>query len=45
MNVTVKQVSFIYGEMVYSITYTAKSELFDSHLEDVDKIISEFTFR
>ncbi len=45
INVTVKQVSFIYGEMVYSITYTARAELFETHLEDVDKIISEFTFR
>lgn len=45
MEFTVKQVSFIFDGMVYSITYTARAELFESHIEDVDKILSEFTFR
>lgn len=41
----IKQVTFVYSGMVYSITYTSTSERFDSHLADVDKIIAEFTFR
>ena len=44
-DITVKQVCFIYGGMVYSITYTAKTDVFESHLEDVDKMITAFTFR
>ncbi|MBQ8141102.1 MAG: DcrB-related protein [Clostridia bacterium] len=41
----IKQVSLVYSERVYSITYTAVSEKFDEHLADADKMISEFTFR
>jgi hypothetical protein len=45
IDIRIKQVSLIYGGMAYSITYTAIAENYDLHIEDVDKIISEFTFR
>ena len=41
----IKQVTFVFDGMVYSITYTSTAERFDSHLADVDRIISEFSFR
>ena len=41
----IKQVTFVFDGMVYSITYTSTAERFDSHLSDVDRIISEFSFR
>ena len=40
-----KQFSFVYGEMVYSIIYTATADNFELHTDDLAKIISEFTFR
>lgn len=45
INFKIMQVTFVFNGMVYSITYTSTAEQFDSHLEDVEKIISEFTFR
>ena len=42
---TINQVSLVYSERVYSITYTALTENFELHTDDVDKMISEFTFR
>ena len=41
----IKQVLLIYNEMAYLITYTATEENFDLHIDDFDKIISEFKFR
>ena len=40
-----RQISLVYGGMIYSITYTATAERYADHIDDVDKIISEFTFR
>jgi len=40
-----RQVFLVYREMVYTITYTALPENFDTHSADVDRMISEFHFR
>ncbi len=40
-----RQVSFVYGENVYSITYTALAENYDLHIEDVNKMLDVFRFR
>ena len=40
-----RQVICIYRGMFYIMTYTAKAENYDLHTEDVEKIISEITFR
>ncbi len=39
------QVITVKDLMVYTFTYTAKADLYDSHLADVDSIVAEFTFR
>lgn len=41
----IMQTVFTYNEIIYSLTYTAISDTFDSHLEDVDAILSAFRFR
>ena len=41
----IRQTTFAYNNMVYSITYTATESCFDLHTDDLEKIISEFTFR
>ena len=40
-----RQVIILYGEMFYTLTYTATSENYDIHIEDVEQIIAAFTFR
>lgn len=42
---TLMQTVFTYNEMMYSLTYTAMSDTFDIHLEDVEAILSAFRFR
>ncbi len=39
------QVIAVYRSMVYSVTYTARPEHFDSHMEDVEAILDAFAFR
>ena len=34
-----------YRGMVYTLTYTAADETFDSHLGELDEMIAAFTFR
>ncbi|MBE6531461.1 MAG: DUF1795 domain-containing protein [Ruminococcaceae bacterium] len=41
----IKQVVVLYSDMFYSITYTATANNFGLHIEDVDRMISVFTFR
>ena len=41
----IRQVSLIYNELAYSITYTATQENFDLHIDDFNRIVSEFRFR
>ncbi|MBO5683243.1 MAG: hypothetical protein J6S10_04600 [Clostridia bacterium] len=41
----IRQMFFEYGQRIYTITYTAVKSNFDLHTADVDKMISEFTFR
>ena len=41
----IKQVCVFYSEMFYTLTYTAVADSFDLHIDDVDRMISEFTFR
>ena len=41
----IRQVVFEYNQMIYSITYTATESCFELHTDDLDKMISEFTFR
>lgn len=41
----VQQVFVLYSNIMYVITYTATEEKFDSHAEDVQKIIDEFKFK
>lgn len=40
-----KQVLIGYNGLIYSITYTAREDRFDAHLDDVDKIVESFRFR
>ena len=40
-----RQVIVLYGEMFYTLTYTATAENYDLHTEDVEQMISAFTFR
>ena len=42
---TIMQTLCIYNQNVYSITYTALSENFELHREDVEAILNAFTFR
>lgn len=41
----VMQTVFVYLERVYSITYTAPADTFDTHMEDVESILDSFRFR
>lgn len=40
-----QQVMTVKDTMVYVFTYTAKAELYDSHLTDVEAMVTNFTFR
>ena len=42
---TVMQTLFAYNGMIYSFTYTAREEQFETHLEDVEAMLDAFTFR
>lgn len=42
---TIMQTLFAYNEMIYSITYTALDENFETHMSDVEAMLSAFTFR
>lgn len=42
---TVMQTLFAYNGSIYSITYTALSENFETHLQDVEAMLDAFTFR
>ncbi len=33
------------GSLFYTFTYTAKADLYESHLEDIEKAITEFEFK
>ena len=39
------QIITVHNNMFYVFTYTSTAESYDSHLEDVEKTISEFVFR
>lgn len=39
------QVMTVKDTLVYVFTYTAKAELYDSHLTDVEAMVANFTFR
>ena len=39
------QVITVRDTMIYTLTYTAKTDLYDSHAEDVESIRASFTFR
>jgi hypothetical protein len=39
------QVMTVKDAMIYTFTYTAKSDLYDSHLTDVEAMVANFTFR
>ena len=41
----IRQTTLEYNGMIYSITYTATESCFDLHTDDLEQIISEFTFR
>ena len=41
----IMQTVLIYNGLAYSITYTARADVYDAHLEDVDKILDSFRFR
>ncbi|MBQ9783604.1 MAG: DcrB-related protein [Clostridia bacterium] len=41
----IMQTLFAYDSMIYSFTYTARVELFDSHMADVEAMLNAFTFR
>jgi len=41
----IMQTVLVYNEDIYSITYTALADSFDSHVEDVNKILDSFRFR
>ena len=41
----IMQTIFVYNDMLYSITYTARADRFDAHLADVNKMITTFKFR
>lgn len=40
-----RQIVCAYKDIFYVFTYTSTAELFDSHLEDVNTILSHFTFK
>lgn len=41
----IMQTLFAYDSMIYSFTYTARVELFDSHMADVEAMLNAFSFR
>ena len=41
----IMQTVFTYNEIIYSITYTALDDTFDTHIEDVEAMLSAFRFR
>ena len=41
----IMQTVFTYNEFIYSITYTALDDTFDTHMEDVEAMLSAFRFR
>ena len=41
----VQQIFVAYSNIMYVITYTATEENFDSHTEDIQKILDEFRFK
>ena len=41
----IMQTIFVYNNMLYSITYTARADRFDAHLADVNKMLTTFKFR
>ncbi|MBE6533365.1 MAG: hypothetical protein E7678_00115 [Ruminococcaceae bacterium] len=41
----IMQTVFIYNGLAYSITYTARLDAYDAHLDDVEAILSHFRFR
>lgn len=41
----IRQTVLAYNGLIYSITYTAKADCFESHLADADLILSAFRFR
>lgn len=43
--VHIMQTVFTYRDLIYSFTYTALSESFDAHLDDVENMLDAFTFR
>lgn len=42
---TIMQTVFIYNDRAYSITYTAPSDIFESHMEEVESMLDSFRFR
>ena len=42
---TIRQTVVVYGELVYSITYTALADSYDSHVADANKMLDAFRFR
>lgn len=41
----IRQTTFVYNGMVYSITYTATDAAFDLHTDDLEAMMDAFTFR
>ena len=41
----IMQTVFTYNEIIYSITYTALDDTFDTHMEDVEAMLTAFRFR
>ena len=41
----IQQTSFVYRELVYTLTYTALDDVFESHLDDVTAMLDAFCFR
>lgn len=44
-NLSIMQTLFVYNDMIYSLTYTARAESFALHLDDVNAMLDVFTFR
>ncbi len=44
-DLTIMQTLFIYNDMMYSFTYTAKADSFETYRADVNAMLSSFTFR
>lgn len=41
----IMQTIFVRSDLVYSITYTARADSFDEHLDDLNKMLDSFRFR